>query len=274
MTTGRVSVNQSHRKRNQRLLISVCIIGIMIASTWYLYTPQGFLEKLDAVGYAVCHRIPSHSFTVNGRPLPLCARCSGMYLAALQGMLVQFLLGRRQGGFPRAWMIVLGSLGILFIVDGLNSFLAIILNTIPLYPPQNWIRLVTGWNVGLLIAVLIYPIFSQTVWQNWDTGAILDKKIPTLILTSGSLLIIAGMLSGAAVILYPLAILSVVSVVVILTLIYTVILLMLFKQENRYNHFNELVPVLLGGLLLTFVQIGFFDLVRYLLTKTWSGLPL
>ncbi len=78
----------------------------------------------------------------------------------------------------------------------------------------------------------------------------------------------------SAAILYPLAILSVVGVVVILTMIYTVIMLMLFKQENRYNHFNELAPVLLGGLLLTLIQIGLFDLVRYLLTETWSGLPL
>jgi uncharacterized membrane protein len=274
MTAGKSPINHSQRKRNQLLLISVCIVGIMIASSWYAFTPQGFLNKLDAVGYAVCHRIPSHSFTVNGRPLPLCARCSGMYLGALLGMLVQYFTGERHGGFSRKWLIVLCSLGVFFIIDGLNSFLAIFLDAAPLYPPQNWIRLLTGWSVGLLIAALIYPIFSQTVWQDWDPKAILDRKVPTLILVSGSLLIIAGALSGVVAILYPLAILSVVGVVLILTMIYIILMLMFFKQEKRYNHFNELALVLSGGLILTLIQIGLFDLVRYLLTETWSGLPL
>jgi uncharacterized membrane protein len=274
MTTGKPPINQPRRKRNQLLLIGVCIVGIMIASTWYAFTPQGVLDKLNAVGYAVCHRIPSHSFTVNGRQLPLCARCSGMYLGALLGVLVQYFMGKRQGGFSRTWLIVLCSLGTLFIIDGMNSFLALFLDAAPLYPPQNWIRLFTGWSVGLLIAALIYPIFSQTAWQDWDPGTILDRKVPSLILISGSLLIIAGVLSGVADILYPLAILSAVGVVVVLTLIYTVLMLMFFKQENRYNHFNELALFLLGGLILTLIHIGLFDLVRYLLTETWSGLPL
>ena len=274
MTTGKLPINRSHRKRNQLLLIGVCILGIMIASTWYAFTPQGFLDKLDAVGYAVCHRIPSHSFTVNGRPLPLCARCSGMYLGALLGMLVQYFMGKRNGGFSRIWLIVLCSVGTLFVVDGLNSFLAMFLDTTPLYPPQNWLRLFTGWSVGLLIAALIYPIFTQTIWQDWDPEATLDRKAPTLTLVSGSLLIIAGILSGAPSILYTLAILSVVGVVLIMTMIYTVLMLMFFKQENRYNHFNELALILSGGLIFTLIQIGLFDLVRYLLTETWSGLPL
>ncbi len=274
MSARKPPINQFNRKRNQSLLIGVCIIGIMIASSWYAFTPQGFLDKLDAVGYAVCHRIPSHSFTVNGRPLPLCARCSGMYLGALLGLIVQYFKGKRAGGFSRKWLIVLCSLGVLFIVDGVNSFLTIFMDEALLYPPQNWVRLFTGWSVGLLIAALIYPIFTQTVWQDWEPGAVLDRKAPTLILVSGSLLIIAGILSGVAAILYPLAILSAVGVVLILTMVYTVLMLMLFKQENRYNHFKELALVFSGGLLLTLIQIGLFDLVRYLLTETWSGLPL
>jgi amino acid transporter len=149
-----------------------------------------------------------------------------------------------------------------------------LINQTLLYPPQNWIRLVTGWGVGLLIAALIYPIFTQTVWQTWRQEAVLDRTTPSVIIVLTSLLILAGFLSGYPGILYPLAILSVVGVAVILTLIYTVVMLILFKQENRYNHFTEMTPVLLGGLLLTLTHIGLFDLVRYLLTETWSGLPL
>jgi len=274
MPTDHFPGNRPHKQRNRWPLISVCILGIMIAGAWYTFTPQGALDKLDAVGYSVCHRIPSHSFSVNGRALPLCARCSGMYLGALLGLFTQYVQGKRQGGFSRPWLIALCLLSSLFVIDGFNSFLGILIGTAPLYPPQNWIRLFTGWSVGLLIAALIYPIFSQTVWQTWDPKAVLDRKTPTLILLSASLLLLTGMFSGLAGFLYPLAILSVVGVIFVLTLIYTVIMLMLFKQENRYNNLIELAPFLLGGLVLTMAQIGLFDLARYLLTETWSGLPL
>jgi len=274
MRTEPVPEKRSFKSRNQWLVIGVCIIGIMIASAWYTFTPQDALGKLDAIGYAVCHRIPSHSFSMDGRSMPLCARCSGMYLGGLSGMLIQILLGKRQGGFSRRWLIVLCPFGVLFIMDGLNSFLTILINKTLLYPPQNWIRLVTGWGVGLLIATLIYPIFTQTVWRTWHQEAVLDRKMPGVIIALTSLLILAGILSGNAGILYPLAILSVVGVVVIFTFIYVVIMLILFKQENRYNHLMEMAPFLLGGFLLTLTHIGLFDLARYLLTETWSGLPL
>jgi hypothetical protein len=171
-------------------------------------------------------------------------------------------------------LIVFGALGSLFVIDGLNSFLGILMEKAPLYPPQNWLRLFTGWNVGLLIAALVYPIFTQTVWQNWSVEAVLDRRSYTLILIATSLLLMAGILSGIAGILYPLAIISVLGVVVTLTLIYVVVLLMLFKQENRYNYFTQIVPVLIGGLVIAFVQIGLLDMARYLLTETWSGLSL
>jgi uncharacterized membrane protein len=84
----------------------------MIASLWIVSTPDGFMNKVDAVGYAVCHRIFSHSFIINGRPMPLCARCTGMYLGALYGTILQFVAGKRKGGFSRNLLIVLGLMGI------------------------------------------------------------------------------------------------------------------------------------------------------------------
>jgi uncharacterized membrane protein len=274
MTVNTAPENHSHQKCNLWLLLGVCILGIMIASTWYIYTPDGALNKLDAVGYAVCHRIPSHSFTIDGRPMPLCARCSGMYLGALFGIFYQFIQGKRRGGFARKWLIVLCLLGIPFIVDGLNSFSGLIIDNALLYPPQNWIRFITGLDVGLLISMLIFPLFVQTAWQTWSPEAAISGRGAKVVIVIGSISLIIGILSGSSFILYPLAILSTLGVMIILTLIYTVIMLMLFKQENRYNNFIEMAPVLLGGIVLAMMQIGLFDLVRFLLTETWSGLPL
>jgi uncharacterized membrane protein len=250
------------------------MFGMLVTSLWLAYTPDSFLGKVDAVGYAVCHRIASHSFTVNGKPLPLCARCSGMYLGALWGIIYQFINGKRRGGFSRNTLIILCSMAVFFVVDGINSFLALILKHAPIYEPQNWLRLVTGLIVGLLISAVLYPIYIQTVWQTWKSESVLNDRKVIVGLLIGSILILAAMLSGLAVLLYPLAILSGLSVLVVLNLVYSILLLMLFKHENRYNQFKELIPVLVFGLVLTMIQIGSFDLLRYLLTGTWTGLPL
>jgi uncharacterized membrane protein len=261
-------------KCNRWPLMGVCILGIMITTLWILFTPDGFMNKVDAVGYAVCHRIFSHSLVVNGRPMPLCARCTGMYLGALYGTILQFILGKRKGGFSRNLLIVLGLTGIIFAIDGLNSFAGMFLEKAPLYPPQNWLRLITGLTVGIFISALIYPIFTQTVWHTWQPESALDGKGAKVFLLIGGVLLIIGVLSGFSFILYPLALISVMGVLVILTMLYTVIMLMIFKQENRYNHIGDLAPVLLSASVLTMIQIGIFDWVRFLLTETWNGLPL
>ena len=59
-------------------------------------TPGDALRKLDYVGAAVCHRRLSHSFTMAGRQLPLCQRCSGTFPGALTGILAYYLIFRRR----------------------------------------------------------------------------------------------------------------------------------------------------------------------------------
>ena len=38
-----------------------------------------------AVGSVICHQLPERSFFFDGRQLPVCARCSGLYLSGVAG---------------------------------------------------------------------------------------------------------------------------------------------------------------------------------------------
>jgi hypothetical protein len=73
----------------------------LLLFVWLALTPPGLLGKADAIGYAVCHRIAERSFLLGERAVPLCSRCSGMYLGALAGILFHLRFGRRGGLPPR-----------------------------------------------------------------------------------------------------------------------------------------------------------------------------
>ena len=46
-----------------------------------------FLAFAYAAGSVVCHQLPERSFFLDGRQLPVCARCSGLYLSGAVGLL-------------------------------------------------------------------------------------------------------------------------------------------------------------------------------------------
>lgn len=249
------------------LLVLLGILGF----TWLLLTPPGLLGKADAIGYAVCHRIAERSFFLGERALPLCSRCSGMYLGALAGFLYQMGLGRR-GGLPaRRIQIIFGIFLLAFGLDGINSYLTFFPQLANLYQPQNGLRLLTGTLMGTAISALLVPTFHQVVWQAWEDRPFLSSFRQMLVL-----LIMAGLIAGSIasenpLLIYPLALLSIASLLILLILAYTMLWTLLLKRENTFSNWKQLQPILLLGILTTFLQIIAIDAVRYGLTGTWQS---
>jgi uncharacterized membrane protein len=66
---------------------------------------------VHAVGGVICHQLPDRSFLIDGRQLPVCARCTGLYLSGAAGLLgwVALKIARRWRGLavsPRAALAV------------------------------------------------------------------------------------------------------------------------------------------------------------------------
>lgn len=256
------------------------LTGLLIFATllvfciWWWATPSGILGKAGAAAYAVCHRIASHSFSIAGQQLPLCARCTGMYLGALLGVLYHLHLGKRGGMPPLKISLVLGAFLLLFAVDGINSYLHFLPGAPALYPPQNWLRLVSGTGVGLGIAAVLMPVANQMFWQNVDLHPALTGWRQFLPLLALAALLDLIVLSQWSFLLYPLALLSASAIFLVLSIVYTLIWTMLFKQENHFQRYRDLLIPWMAGLLVAMVQIGGFDALRFWLTGTWAGLNL
>ncbi|MGA9533040.1 MAG: DUF2085 domain-containing protein [Anaerolineales bacterium] len=258
----------------RRLPMVLLFVGVLGA--WLMYTPAGLLGKADAIGYAVCHRIDLRSFHLGDRPLPLCARCTGMYLGAILGMAYFALRGRGRAGLfpPIPVLVVLGAFTFAFGVDGVNSYLHFFPNAPHLYEPNNTLRLITGTFLGLTLASLVYAGFNQNAWRHWQKQAplpSLSAVVPLLVLGG---LIIGAVLSENDLILYPLALISAAGVLVLLTAVYTTMTLLVLRRENRAERWGELALPLMIGLTLAVAQVGAIDFVRYLATGTWAGFSL
>lgn len=253
------------------LLVSITII---ITYFWLDFAPDGLLGKMDAVGYAVCHRIDERSFHLGERQLPLCARCSGMQLGALLGLAFQSVWGRRGKFPPLKILIPLGFLALLFVIDGVNSYLNFVPMISSVYTSQNWLRLVTGTGLGLGIAAVIYPIFNQTIWRNWEDQYALGTWQQFFGLLGLAALLDLAILSENPLVLYPLAILSGIAVLIVLTICYTLLIVMILKKDNHYLKWRSVWAPLLAGFLVAVTQTFVIDLVRFALTRTWGGFDL
>ena len=270
METDIEAPTKVNRKRPTWLWVLVGF-AIALTLTWLILTPKGILGKADAVGYSVCHQIEVRSFLMNGRPFPLCARCSGMFLGTLLGLIYQAAQGRKGRMPPLGASLFFGALAFAWVFDGSNSFLMFVPSINTFYQTQNWTRLVTGTGMGLAVSAILRPAFIQTMYRDWQDKAALGswKQIIGLVFAAGVLN--ALILLEIRWILFPLALLGAGGVVALLMTIYSMAVVMAFKRDNTYVRFNQLLIPLLGGYIVALLQIGVINLVRYLLTGTWGG---
>lgn len=252
----------------------VLLFGAALLLGWLYFTPPGLLGKADAFGYAVCHRIDSHSFHIGERALPLCARCSGMYLGALLGLLFQLPAGRAGGWPARKFIVLLGIWFAAFAADGLNSFIGLVPFATGLYEPSNTLRLITGTGAGLGIAALLYPIVNQTLFPDAQNRPALASWRQM-----GVLVVLAAALDGLILtefvpVLYPLALLSAATVLLVLGLCYTLLWMIVFKREGAFPTLRQAWFPAAAGLTTALLQVALIDLGRYMWTGTWGGFPL
>ena len=260
----------------------VPLAALTAFAVWFFIAPPGLLGKADSIGYAICHRIDERSFQIGERQLPLCARCTGEFYAAAITLAFFAIVSPRKSGMP-GWK--LGIPLVLFLaafgIDGTNSYIYLLKSTaggrlenIPnLYIPNNTLRLFTGSGMGIALASVLYPAFNQSVWANENRERALSWK--TLgILVGIVFLVNLAVLTDNPLVLYPVAILSVLGVLALLVMVFSMVWILMMRQENNFNSLKEMWMPILAGTTMAFLMITIIDLLRLRLTGTWGGFPL
>lgn len=251
----------------------VLALTALIMGLWWLGTPGGLTGKADAIGYAICHQIAERSFEVHGHPLPLCARCTGIYLGVMIGFGV-LLVGQRGRAAlfpPRRVLIALGLFVIVMGLDGVNSYLHLFPGYIGPYQPSNWLRLITGSLTGLTMVTILLPAFNGSVWQRPSNTRVLNGLDEL-----AGLMLVIGIVDALVILRNPLLLtlfgyLSALGPVLLLVMVWSILFLSLTRRENSARSLADLRLPLVAGLAITFLMLGVITIIRFKLTGTWAG---
>ena len=265
------------RQISRRLAILVVLVALAVLVMWTLGTPPGILGKADAIAYAICHRIESRSFMIDADTfMPLCARCTGIYLGVMISYLVTVAARRTRASNlpPRGVIAVLivfvGIMGF----DGVNSYLHLFPGVTGLYEPNNVLRLVTGMGCGLALFNLVFPVFNSMAWYTPDQGRPLENMRELLGLCAVAGIVILIVLSDRPVFMWVFGVISTLGVILMLTMIGTVLFLSFTRLHRSVMQWRDLAIPLLAGLTLAMIEIGAIDILRFALTNTWAGFKL
>ena len=256
------------------LRVTVIIVPLLFVLAATFSPPWSVLDKAHLVGYGICHQIPERTFFINGKPLPLCARCSGTYLGAVLGFAGLLVLGRRRAGeMPgKGVLVLLGSFIVLMGIDGINSYLSFFPNTPQLYEPRNIFRLATGLLNGLALSLIVYPVFNLTLWRAVERRRSIAHVYEVAYFLPAVAVLAWLVQSANPLLLYPLAMVSTGGVLVLLTMVNAMIVLIMVRRESLATSWREAVVPILWGLTVSLLELGCMITFRAVMTAR-MGLP-
>lgn len=236
-------------------------------------TPATWLRPLDIIGNAVCHRIPERSFFVAGQQLPVCARDTGMFSAALLGIIgFTLTLRSRASAFPaRPCAYVFAAFFLAWAFDGFNSYWLLATGRTLIYQPQNWLRLTTGAFMGITLGTYMTALANQAIWRAPDAIPVVGAWRDMFRLVGIAVFVVIVVLLRPDVLLGPIALTSGLGVLVSLTLVNGLIALVVMRQHGRVERWRQLALPAALGFALTLTQIGLINLLRAALTQQFGA---
>jgi uncharacterized membrane protein len=270
--SGELTAGGGRRNWALALIAAVAFVVLLLLSPLW---PLPLLDKLDVVGSAVCGRLPDHSFYLAGRQLPLCARCTGTFIGALLGFVGLLVLGKRKAGLMPPALVVGLLVSFIFVmaIDGVNSYLSLLLGRPLLYTPHNFLRLATGALHGLALSVIVFPIFNYTLWKEPDNRpALTGLRELAVLLALFVLPMVLLIQSGIGLLLYPVALASAAGVLAMLTVVNSMIVIIAARREAHAVFWWQAAWPLAVGLAAAMAELAAIAVLRWQLGLA-LGLP-
>ena len=250
------------------------LILVTIIAIWMIIIPGTWRDQLNSVGYAFCHRIPSHSNHIHENAFSFCARCYGMYFGALIGFIYLFIISKNRAELPKWYTYIpIAIFFLIFAMDGLNSMISTFFKKSFFYETTNLTRQITGLGIGMSMSIFLSYALNASVWvkEKSDTTPIINSFKELIFL-------LFSISAGFAIFFIPniylqefLNIASVFGFILTLSSIILVTITIIFKKENSFETIQSLIPYIIISVSIAIFIILSFDLARFWLTDTWQG---
>ncbi|HTV03632.1 MAG TPA: DUF2085 domain-containing protein [Luteitalea sp.] len=128
--------------------------GASSADGWTMRATVAVL--VDVAASRVCHRRPDRSFLVGGQPVPVCGRCTGLYVAGATGLIAAALAGARRPG--RRGIPHVSSLDgrlVWLLAAGLPTVLTWTLEVVGVWNPGTPLRALAALPLGLTVGWIV-----------------------------------------------------------------------------------------------------------------------
>ena len=106
-----------------------------------------------AVGAIVCHQRPERSFFLGSHQMPVCARCTGIYIGAAVAVILS-VVARRPSDSTLTLSLSKGE-RVVAALAALPAIATLLYEWTTGVTPANWIRAASGLSVGAAVAALI-----------------------------------------------------------------------------------------------------------------------
>ncbi len=148
------------RVAGQLLLAGTIAWAVGLLAAPFVLTHGGFTPAAVraavvtyALGGIVCHQRPDRSFDAWGLPLPVCARCTGLYAAAPLGVLLGLTLGTSPWRRSRRALFDQARLDLM--VAALPTAMTVGAEYVLGVPIAGWLRAVTAAPLALAVGWLV-----------------------------------------------------------------------------------------------------------------------
>jgi len=139
-----------------KLLLAASIVWpTLLGGAWWAsvnHTAYGLSIPTYLVASRVCHQRLERTFSIAGQPLPVCGRCTGLYLAAPLGALAAFFLRRNRSQMPPVgWLIA----------AAIPTALTFALEHLGVADVSNTARALSALPLGAATAFFVTAVASQ-----------------------------------------------------------------------------------------------------------------
>jgi uncharacterized membrane protein len=117
------------------------------------------IALLYAAGSVICHQLPDRSFFLDGQQLPVCARCTGLYLSGAGGFIgwvaIKLARGRRPMAVrPRVALLIVAAAAV-------PTVLSVASGTLGVWDGSNVTRALFAIPLGLAAGAVVAAVATK-----------------------------------------------------------------------------------------------------------------